>query len=351
VTFSEKSLRFYEKKGTFEHLQIRIEKVESWKKQKRQIPRPYVQCAKLSITYFRNKILKRLMMSDDDKYLYDFPKIEKSETFEVNLQELFKVAKIDYTSLYLQNDPWGSLGFCSEYDLSAEDYVEFAKADFAASNDIRARINAVTNAKRAIDCQIDSILYTLKYNFKKEPVAIMQNMIKQFCDIESKLALKNNRKLAFISALNLSSMVLISETRTLRHSVEHIYSIPKSRETKKAIEVAELFIGQTNNRSLTFGNLGISDTKLEAANKLKRTVGIWFKFENSELCYYEFEGNNVKEYICKLLPDQPEYWLVIRMCFSSKSSFEFIRTFSDLLQIAKKKIPKDKIKIKTNDCF
>ena len=295
-------------------------------------------------------------MSDDNEYLYNAPQIEKRETFEVDLQELFRIAKIDYTRLYLQNDRSGSPDFCSEYDLSAEDYLEFAKADFATSNDIRARINAVTNAKRAIDCQIDSILYTLKYNFKKEPVAIMQKMIKEFCDTESKSALKNNKKLAFISALNLSSMVLISETRALRHSVEHIYSIPKSRETKKAIEVAELFIGQTNNRSLDYLNLGISDTKLEATNKFNRMVGIWFQFEEYSdeetcLCYTEFEGNNLKKYICKLLPEQIEYWLLIRMCFSAKSSFEFIRTFSDLLKIAKKKIPTDKIKIKINHCF
>lgn len=286
----------------------------------------------------------------------DVPPIEKRETFEVNLLELFKVAKIDYTRLYLHNDPSGNLSFASKYDLSAEDYLVFAKADFAASNDIRARINAVTNAKRAIDCQIDDILYTMKFDFKKESTAIMQNMIKQFCDTESKKALKSTPKLAFISALNLSSMVLISETRALRNSVEHFYSVPKARDAKKSIEVAELFIGQTNNRYLDFGALGISDTKLEAANKYNRCVGIWFEFEDYEkeesyLYYNEFEGNNLKEYVCKLYPHQFEYWLIIRMCFSAKSEPEFIQTFSELLRIAKREIPTDKIKIKKNNCF
>lgn len=291
------------------------------------------------------------MQNEDDN---DIISSKTGNHYEVNLEELFKIAEIDYTRLYIDCD-MGTIGFESKYSLSGEDYLKFAKSDLAEGSDIRARINAVTNAKRAIDCQIDNILYTLHYDLKNGSKTISDYMIDKYCDSESKKALKKTPKLAFISALNLSSLVLISEMRELRNSIEHIYSIPKSREAKKAVEVAELFIGQTNNKSPNFSTLQISDTKIEANKKTGRLTGIWFHLEgwSSEeptLSYFKWKGNTVDEWRCKLSPDQLQYWLMLRMGLSRESETEFLQTFFDLLRIAKRNIPVDKIKIKKN-CF
>lgn len=285
-----------------------------------------------------------------------FEPIENRETINVNLQELFAYSKLDYTRLYVDADESGSTKYLSRYELTADDYLGFSKNDYYLGEDVRSRINAVTNAKRAIDCQIDNILFSLRYNFKKEPQDIIRKMLNQYCDAESIKALKNTHKLALISALNLSPMVLISETRSLRHSVEHAYSIPKSRDAKKAIEVAELFIGQTNSRRLNAVNFRISDTKIEATNNCGRVCGL--NFNNDDDCkmpaslrFVEFSGNNMKEWVYELDHNSIEYWVCLRMAFSKNNESDFLNTFAHLLQIAKKNFPYDRIKIKKNDFY
>ncbi|MEA4863298.1 MAG: hypothetical protein AB7F40_08000 [Victivallaceae bacterium] len=289
---------------------------------------------------------------------YDFPlspPIEKRETINVELQELFSVAKVDYTRLYIADDLCGCQDYLSRYELRAEDYLQFAKCDFRSGADARARINAVTNAKRAIDCQIDNILFSLRYNFKKEPQKIVERMMAMYCDGESKKTLKSALKLALIASIDLSPMVLISDARKLRHSVEHTYVVPKQRDVETAIEVAELFIGTTHDRRLDAINFRISDTKLEATNKYDRILGIEYNndddcSEPASLRYIELSGNDMKEWVCELNPDSMEYWLCVRMSFLKKSDGDFLNTFIELLKLAKKDIPYDRIKIKENNC-
>jgi len=293
------------------------------------------------------------------EYDLDFsPPIGKRETINVKLQELFSVDKVDYTRLYIADDPCGCQDYLSRYELCAEDYLKFAKCDFKSGTDDRSRINAVTNAKRAIDChcQIDNILFSLRYNFKKEPLDIIRRMTAMYCDAESKKVLKSAPKLALISAIDLSPMMLISEARKLRHSVEHTYVAPKPKDAKRAIEVAELFIGTTHDRRLDAINFRISDTKIEAANKYHRVLGI--EYNNDDDCsdpaslrYTEFSDNDMKEWVCELNPESMEYWLCVRMSFLKKSDGDFLNTFIELLKLAQKDIPYDRIKIRENDCL
>ena len=62
---------------------------------------------------------------------------------------------LDYPSNKLTRRREGNLNV---YEICAEDFLEFAKEDFKGQ-DLRSRVNALGNAKRAIECRIDTLLY------------------------------------------------------------------------------------------------------------------------------------------------------------------------------------------------
>lgn len=51
-------------------------------------------------------------------------------------------------------------------NVYSKDFLGFAKEDLQ-SNCLKGSINAITNAKRAIDCCIDNLILSLGYHYKK----------------------------------------------------------------------------------------------------------------------------------------------------------------------------------------
>src|ERR1019366_719242 len=51
----------------------------------------------------------------------------------------------------------GSTELAFEFELMPDDYLRFAEEDVKARNK-RGRVNAISNAKRAIDCQVHGLL-------------------------------------------------------------------------------------------------------------------------------------------------------------------------------------------------
>lgn len=151
-------------------------------------------------------------------------------TFLKNFTDL----KIDPTQLVIDNLGGGSLG--NNFELSPKDFIRFAKEDFKTDS-TRGLINAITNAKRAIDCQIDNALTGFGL--------AMDNIDKssEFLIKDLNLNQKNLPfKLKLIQALGLAPGGLTSKVRNLRNKLEHYYKIPKNQEVEEAIEIAELFI-------------------------------------------------------------------------------------------------------------
>jgi len=142
--------------------------------------------------------------------------------------------KIDFSKTIIERLGGGSLGTNTE--LTPKDFIRFSKQDFAAK-DKKGLINSLTNAKRAIDCQIDNAL---------EEFGIMPDKIEKASESlinELKLSQKDLPfKLKLIQALGLSPGNLTAKVRNLRNKLEHYYKIPNDVEVEEAIEIAELFI-------------------------------------------------------------------------------------------------------------
>ncbi|WP_072743125.1 hypothetical protein [Sporanaerobacter acetigenes] len=73
--------------------------------------------------------------------------------------------KIDWTNFFVEED-------CRcyddelKFDISSKDFLIFAKGDYYCSTK-QGLTNALSNAKRAIDCQVDWIISYLGYDYLK----------------------------------------------------------------------------------------------------------------------------------------------------------------------------------------
>lgn len=142
--------------------------------------------------------------------------------------------KIDFSKIIILRLRAGSI--YSRTQLGPKDFIRFAKLDFAAK-DKRGLANSLTNAKRAIDCQIDNALLGFgidPYKLEKASESLV-NMLE--------LNQKNLPfKLKVIQSLGLAPGNLTAKVRNLRNKLEHYYEIPTVFKVEEAIEIAELFI-------------------------------------------------------------------------------------------------------------
>jgi hypothetical protein len=144
-------------------------------------------------------------------------------TFKDSLSKV----KLDLTSIiYLPN---GEEHYPSiDFQITPNDFLSYSKEDILVKND-RGIINAISNAKRAIDCQIDSVLsaigltHTELSKFKK----ITEPFI-NFLNINEDVGFK----LKIIHGLNLAPSYIISKARVLRHKLEHNYEKPTIDDAK-----------------------------------------------------------------------------------------------------------------------
>src|SRR5690554_6217384 len=111
-----------------------------------------------------------------------------------------------------------------EFDLYARDYLEFAENQIRL-NTIESRINCISNLKRAVDCQIDTFLFTLSLN----------RVIKK-----KNLSFKN--KLEFIDAIGVCNSNSLIKLNTIRNRIEHEYKVLEVRELDLYFDLVSTFI-------------------------------------------------------------------------------------------------------------
>ena len=153
---------------------------------------------------------------------------------ENSLLRFLKSLKLDFTSTIIELD--NGIETEKPFALSARDLLRFAKSDLREDT-LKGNINALTNAKRAIDCQIDTALTLFGIDCKNFPQSSN--------DIIDHTGFSNEDlpyKLKLIRALDFAPSGLISRTRSLRNKLEHKFQVPDREEVKDAIELAELFL-------------------------------------------------------------------------------------------------------------
>jgi len=209
--------------------------------------------------------------------------------------------KIDFTSTFILRD--SGTGNRNPFELSAREFLRFSKEDFKSKNK-KGNINALTNAKRAIDCQIDTA-FTL-FGIQYDSIPISSNKV---IELTGLMDIDLPHKLKLIQALDFAPSVLISKTRILRNRLEHYYQIPDEEEVKEAIELAELFVLSIESHiKIIEDAFSITDKKGNEESKFyNNCISVKVNYETKNITLGFYNGNGLIETIVLNQKDEVFY--------------------------------------------
>lgn len=125
------------------------------------------------------------------------------------------------------------------FEITPTQFLEFAKEEIREGIQ-EGYLNALSNIKRAIDCQLDLLLYVLG----------------QYKKAKSK-DWSFPTKIEFIRSIGLVAPEILTKINRKRNQLEHEYKYPGSEEVKDALDIGNLFLAYTSKftkrRYLGFG--------------------------------------------------------------------------------------------------
>jgi len=231
--------------------------------------------------------------------------------------------KINWNNFYICKDcTWSSDHVV--FELMPDDFLIFAKEDYKNLAN-RGLVGALSNSKRAIDCQVDWIISYLGFdylNFNESNYPNIKLLIDEF---ESDLNCNKDCsfKLRFVQALEIAPTFLISKIRTFRNKLEHEYILPSQNDAREAMEMSELFINATQNVILNkiFSNYFIQNEYEEDENEIVTPyIGISFDSNLNEQSkikiHYNVDDSDKGDVILK--SQNKEYIYFLKAAISHK---------------------------------
>jgi hypothetical protein len=119
----------------------------------------------------------------------------------------------------------------SPFELTPEDFLERAQQDFEVGGS-SAQLNALTNAKRAIECQVDSVLSIFG------------------CD--EAIQAKKIRKFDFLTTAGFLAPRILRRVSDARNLLEHEYTSPSETQVEEALDLAALFVSSLSRHLASF---------------------------------------------------------------------------------------------------
>jgi hypothetical protein len=200
------------------------------------------------------------------------------------------------------------------FQLSPKDYIKFAEQDLETS-DNRGIINAISNAKRAIDCRTDIIIKTLGL-------------------LPDKLKIG---RFEILQQLGVVAPRIIHKIRKIRNMMEHEYSLPEKEQAEDAVDVAILFetsserVFQLFPETLDIYN---SDYK-EGKNGRLFSESVQIFFEDKSLSIISIIDSKRTKSCIKINSTSPLYFPLIRVYITThldKQKKQVLKEFYDALE-------------------
>jgi len=153
------------------------------------------------------------------------------------------------------------------FDLTPRDFIKFAKADFKLKKK-RGVVNALSNIKRALHCQLDCLIHTCGFEIvaKKERWNI-------------------DNKVSFLQELEIITPDFLKKINRQRNLLEHEYMMASREKVEDAIDFIELFVIHTEKY--------IHNTIDECQ------FGYYFRDKCYESPIIRFDRDNLKFIICE----------------------------------------------------
>ncbi|MGF1873421.1 hypothetical protein [Photobacterium indicum] len=223
----------------------------------------------------------------------------------------FKSIGMDWTKIVVFSNMGNWLGLNHKFAISPKEFLRYAKTDYKGK-DTRALINALSNAKRAMDCQVDLFIQSIGLKHSGKFPAEVDNYIK-INSTES----NGNKNYRLIEALGVSPAGLIGRYRELRNKLEHFYETPDSQLVKESIELAELLISTIDNAMRSFSFSTLTSGKIDT-DDTNGALHISYSSDAGELEleFYSQLKFDTEEFVSKvvLTPEHCLYMPLMKTC-------------------------------------
>jgi hypothetical protein len=259
---------------------------------------------------------------------------------DMTFLDLIKAVKINFAQGCVETDSGTTLDY--SFEISPKDFLTYSKQDFK-TNDKRGNINALTNAKRAIDCQVDKVFFSVGLDPNNFP-----HVIEEFIEASKNYPSKKDLpiRLRFLQAMSFAPAEIIAKARLLRNKLEHYYRRPTDEDVSNAIELAELFILATDNKLKSLWDFTISDVEKRSKSNgtLNDSIYICYDYKKHLFDVRAFIGKNGKK-IMKVKNTDKVFYYLLRIATSFDYEEDVKDAVVDLLDIIGHPIPKVNINI------
>ncbi len=229
------------------------------------------------------------------------------------LSHLFEISNLDWRNLVFTPDTGTKL--THRFPLMPSDFLRFGTEDIA-SKSLRGYVNAISNAKRAMDCQIERMTSALGFAPTQLRVQLGKSLVRM---IEGRAAPTHLPFVyRFLESLGAFTPSLVDRVRLLRHDVEHRFQRPTRRKATEAVEIATLFVRATEGiaTDITDGFFfgGESDKPGMFGNGFRFSIDFHSSEPHAEAIFYGVKikpGDPFEE--VKILPHHPGYYWCVRM--------------------------------------
>jgi len=152
------------------------------------------------------------------------------------------------------------------FAVNAEDYFAYGYEDLGRGKDTHNLLNAIGNIKRAIDCRLDSILHFWgMYSYAKRK------------------NLSFEQRLDLVAQSGMIAPSVLRKINTYRNRAEHDYTSPEYDDVQDFCDIAQLFLGYTDNLLRTEVDADIAfEEMLNGESGLYERVSIGFDRPKSE---------------------------------------------------------------------
>jgi hypothetical protein len=155
----------------------------------------------------------------------------------------------------------GRIDLENQFDVTPDEFIKFAEDDLK-SNTPHSSLNALSNSKRALDCQLDCALATLGY-----------------LDSARRHRWGLPQKLEWVQNLGLITPQILRRINRVRNLLEHEYVVPTRESVEAAFDVATLFIAYT--KSVFNGSKSYIDYYYDRPSPEKESIHIKIRFDPS----------------------------------------------------------------------
>lgn len=161
--------------------------------------------------------------------------------------------------------------------LTPSDFLSFAEKDLESEKG-RAAINCLSNVKRALDCQLDWLLFAF-------------GMLEQ----AKKKQWNFPRKIEWLKELDIIAPRILEKINKRRNLLEHEFKQPSRREVEDSLDVAWLFAGYTS----SFMQNLVSDGVIHRCDRNDS--------RSLHVCFNPLQGL----FVIQLLREQPDLTFIV----------------------------------------